>query len=184
MNQDPLFIARAGSSPMVTPEIAGSKAAQLWRMAQLGLDVPPAFVLPTTLCAGVNAGDKEALDALRDGLGKGIAWLEQITGRRFGDSRAPLLVSVRSGAALSMPGMLETILDVGLNDQTVRGLIRMSGNPRLAFDSFRRLVQGYAEVVDHVPGTQFDQRSCRVIRREDVGHETRARSRSLGAFDG
>ena len=122
LTTDPLLIARNASSPLVAPEIGGSKAAQLWHMAQLGLDVPPAFVLPTTLCAAVNAGDKEALDALRHGLGKGIAWLEEVTDLRFGDSRAPLLVSVRSGAALSMPGMLETILDVGLNDQTVRGL--------------------------------------------------------------
>ncbi len=170
-SNEPLFIASAGSSPEVTAEIAGSKAAQLWKMARLGLDVPPAFVMPTTLCASINAGDDAALEALRQGLSKGIAWLEEATGRRFGDSRAPLLVSVRSGAASSMPGMLETILDVGLNDQTVHGLIRMSGNPRLAFDSFRRLVQGYGEVVDHVPGSHFEARLADMIRREGVASE-------------
>ncbi len=179
LTDDPLLIARSGSSPTVTAEIAGSKAAELWRMAQLGLDVPPAFVLPTNLCAAVNAGEKDALDALRYGLDKGIAWLEEITGRRFGDSRAPLLVSVRSGAAVSMPGMLQTILDVGLNDQTVRGLIRMSGNPRLAFDSFRRLVQGYAEVVEHVPSANFERRLAEMIRRESVTNETELDSEAL-----
>lgn len=168
----PLHIARNARSPDVLPEVAGSKAAQLWRMAQLGLDVPPAFVLPTTLCAGVNAGDAAALDAMRQALGKGIIWLEEITGLRFGDSRAPLLVSVRSGAALSMPGMLETILDVGLNDETLRGFLRRSGNPRLAFDNFRRLIQGYAEVVDHVPGDQFERAMAEMIRREGVERET------------
>ena len=101
----------------VTADIAGSKAAQLSQMARLGLDVPPAFVLPTTLCASINAGEKGARAALDEGLQKGIGWLEEKTGRQFGDSRAPLLVSVRSGAAVSMPGMLETVLDVGLNDE-------------------------------------------------------------------
>jgi pyruvate, orthophosphate dikinase len=171
-NNRPLFIGRGVSSADITPEVAGSKAAQLWQMAQLGLDVPPAFVLPTTLCAGVNAGQKDALDALRRGLDEGTAWLEKMTGRHFGDTRAPLLLSVRSGAALSMPGMLETILDVGLNDRSVRGLIRMSGNPRLAFDSFRRFVQGYGEVVAHVPGADFERRLVDMKRREGVAHET------------
>ncbi len=172
MNGELLLIARSGSSPLVTSEIAGSKAAQLWRMAQLGLPVPPAFVLPTNLCAAVNAGGRDARAVVQHYLDKGVAWLEEITGRRFGDSRAPLLVSVRSGAAASMPGMLETILDVGLNDETVRGLIRMSGNPRLAFDSFRRFIQGYAEVVAHVPGVGFEKRLGEMMRREGVTNET------------
>ncbi len=170
--EDILLIARSGGSPAITPEIAGSKAAQLWRMAQLGLDVPPAFVLPTTLCAPANAMEKDALAAVQHGLDKGIAWLEEVTGRRFGDSRMPLLVSVRSGAAASMPGMLQTILNVGLNDETVRGLIRMSGNPRLAFDSFRRLVQGYAEVVAQVPAAGFERCLAEMMRREGVASET------------
>jgi pyruvate,orthophosphate dikinase len=167
----PLFIGRTGSSPEVTPELAGQKAAQLWQMARLGLDVPPAFVLPTTLCAAVNAGKAAGLEALEQGLAAGIPWLEEVTGRRFGDRRAPLLLSVRSGAATSMPGMLSTILNIGLNDDTVHGLIRLTGNPRLAFDSYRRLIQGYAEVVDHVPGAAFDRHLDAMIQREGVGGE-------------
>lgn len=168
---EPLFIGAGRTSPRIDAETAGSKAAQLGRMARLGLDVPPAFVTPTTLCAGINGGDSAALELLQRGLDKGITWLEEATGRRFGDSRAPLLVSVRSGAAVSMPGMLETILNVGLNDETVRGFIRLTGNPRLAFDSYRRLVQGYAEVVDGVPGARFEQRLNEMMRRESVSSE-------------
>ncbi|MGA3303273.1 MAG: PEP/pyruvate-binding domain-containing protein [Methylovirgula sp.] len=168
---DPLLIARDGGSEAVTAEIAGSKAAQLWQMAQLGLDVPLAFVLPTTLCASINAGEEGARAALDEGLKKGIAWLEEKTGRQFGDSRAPLLVSVRSGAAVSMPGMLETVLDVGLNDETLRGLIRMTGNPRLAYDSFRRLIQSYGETVAHVPANLFDRRLVAMTKSEGVTHE-------------
>ena len=82
--------------------------------------------------------------------------LETATGLGFGATRRPLLVSVRSGAAVSMPGMMETVLDVGLNLETVEGLIRLTGNPRLAWDSFRRLVQGYAEVVANLPTAPFD----------------------------
>jgi len=107
----PLFIGVSGSTEPLTAETAGSKAAQLWRMSGLGLNVPPAFVMPTGLCAAVSRGDPKALVALTGGLDQGIAKLEEATGRRFGDPRAPLLVSVRSGAAQSMPGMLSTILD-------------------------------------------------------------------------
>jgi pyruvate, orthophosphate dikinase len=168
-NQEPLFIGRGGPRQEVTAEAAGSKAAQLWRMAMLGLNVPPAFVMPTGLCAAVNGGG--ALETLQRGLAKGIAWLEDVTGRRFGDSRAPLLVSVRSGAAVSMPGMLDTILNVGLNNQSVHGLIRLTGNPRLAFDSYRRFIQGYAEVVHGVAAGRFEQQLNELIQREGVSSE-------------
>ena len=171
-NDEPLLIGGAGGSPDLTAEVAGSKAAQLWRMVQLGLDVPPAFVMPTTLCSAVNARRTVALEKLQRGLAKGVAWLEEISGRRFGDSRSPLLVSVRSGAAVSMPGMLETILNIGLNDESVHGLIRVSGNPRLAFDSYRRLIQDYANVVDGVLASKFDQRLNDMIAREGVAGET------------
>ncbi len=178
-NDEPLFIASLGGASRITAEVAGSKATQLWQMARRGLNVPPAFVMPTTLCAGVNAGDRSALEALRHGLDEGIAWLEEKTGRSFGDARRPLLVSVRSGAAISMPGMLETILDVGLNDVTVHGLIRMSGNPRLAFDSFRRLVQGYGEVVDHLSRDDFERCLAEMVRSEGVQSEADLDSEAL-----
>lgn len=169
----PLFIGIAGDgNAELTPEIAGSKAAELWCMSRLGLNVPPAFVLPTALCEPVNRQDPKALAALDRGLSDGIARLEETTGRRFGDERRPLLVSVRSGAAQSMPGMMSTILDVGLNEKSVRGLIGLTGNPRLAWDSYRRFIQMYSEVVDGVPAEAFEARLAAMIRSEDIPGES------------
>ena len=168
----PLFIGVSGGAEPLTVETAGSKAAQLWRMSGLGLNVPPAFVMPTGLCAAVSRGDPKALVALTGGLDQGIAKLEEATGRRFGDPRAPLLVSVRSGAAQSMPGMLSTILDVGLNSDSVQGLISLTGNPRLAWDSYRRFVQIYAEVVLEVPAAAFEAALARMLQAEDASDET------------
>ena len=129
----------------------GNKAWNLMQMAGAGLPVPPAFVLPTAWCGRTDAATK-----LPAALAQGVGLLEGATGCAFGGARRPLLVSVRSGAAVSMPGMMETVLDVGLNAETVEALIRETGNPRLAWDSYRRLVQGYAEVVAGLPTAPFD----------------------------
>ena len=127
--------------------------------------------MSTSLCNGVNRKDGAALQALKSGLRLGIARLELETGRRFGDSRSPLFVSVRSGAARSMPGMLDTILDVGMNNGTVQGLIRLTGNPRLAWDSYRRFVQSYSEVVGGVASAEFERPLAAMLRAEDAGSE-------------
>ena len=108
----------------------GNKAWNLMQMAGAGLPVPPAFVLPTAWCGRTDAATK-----LPAALAQGVGLLEGATGCAFGGARRPLLVSVRSGAAVSMPGMMETVLDVGLNAGTVEALIRETGNPRLAWDS-------------------------------------------------
>ena len=129
----------------------GNKAWNLMRMAQAKLPVPAAFVLPTSWC-----GRLDAAMPLRTALASGVTMLEAATGLTLGSGRRPLLVSVRSGAAVSMPGMMETVLDVGLNGTTVDALIRMTGNPRLAWDCYRRLVQAYAEVVAGLPTAPFD----------------------------
>ncbi|MBV8189002.1 MAG: pyruvate, phosphate dikinase [Alphaproteobacteria bacterium] len=179
MTPDAFFIGRGTPAAEITAALAGSKAAELAGMAKLGLEVPPAFVLPTTLCAGVNAGDAQALRAMQQGLARGIAWLEERTGRRFGDSRAPLLVSVRSGAAVSMPGMLQTVLDIGLNERTVHGLVRLSGNPRLAFDSWRRLIQSHAEVVGGLAAARFDEALAVMVQAEQVESEAELDSEAL-----
>ena len=142
-------IVRIGDGPteQVSAEIVGSKAANLARMAAIGLPVPPAFVLPIELCAVIVSGDPDAERHLADGLREGIAFLESASGKQFGDRRRPLLVSVRSGAAQSMPGMLDTVLDVGCTAAAVRGLVRMTGNPRFAWDCRQRLLEGYATIV-------------------------------------
>ncbi len=164
----PRFIGIDKPTDELAPEIVGSKAAMLSRMSRLDLNVPPAFVLPTALCEPLSRNDPQAVAALHQGLRAGIARLEQVTGRRFGDARAPLLVSVRSGAAQSMPGMLATVLDVGLNDDTVRGLIGLTGNPRLAWDSYRRFLQGFAETVGDSPSAPFDAGLAATICDEKV----------------
>ena len=175
----PRYIGTVGASDSLTPELAGSKATQLWRMHRLGLNVPPAFVLPTALCMPVNRSEPQALKALDQGLREGIARLEETTGRRYGADREPLLVSVRSGAAKSMPGMLDTILDVGLNAESVRGLIGWTGNPRLAWDSFRRFIQNYCEIVDGAPSAAFEARLASLIQAEKVVDENDLDSEAL-----
>ncbi len=136
-----------GSTEQHSADAVGAKAANLDRMAALGLPVPPAFVLPVKLCASILDGDGHAERHLRDGLKDGIEFLENATGKRFGDRRQPLLVSVRSGAARSMPGMLDTVLNVGCTLSAVQGLIRATGRPRLAWDCRRRFLESYGEAV-------------------------------------
>ncbi len=151
-----LYVIQPGEKlPAGGAEEVGNKAFNLMRMAAAGLPVPPGFVLPSAWC-GLPRETEANAEALRAATAKGIARVEVATRLGFGSLRRPLLVSVRSGAALSMPGMMETVLDVGLNTETVDGLIRLTGNPRLAWDSFRRLVQGFAEVVAGLSVAPFD----------------------------
>ena len=142
-------IVRIGATTTEQPtaEAVGAKAANLARMARLGLPVPPAFVLPVELCAAIVAGDEGARGRLADGLTEGIEFLETATGKEFGGHRRPLLAAVRSGAARSMPGMLDTVLDVGCTPAAVYGLIRMTGSPRFAFDCRCRFLESYGSVV-------------------------------------
>lgn len=154
----------------------GNKAWNLMRMAQIGLPVPPAFVLPTAWCQRPQPANEPAL---QEALANGIGLIETATGHGFGATRRPLLVSVRSGAAVSMPGMMETVLDVGLNARTVEALIRLTGNPRLAWDSYRRLVQGYAEVVANLPTAPFDALLSEELERTGVDNERDLDHRSL-----
>lgn len=127
--------------PSATADVVGGKAAGLIRMARAGLPVPPAFVLSTALCRRYQDAPEAALADARALTRRGMAALEASTTRTFGDRRRPLLVSVRSGAAVSMPGMLETVLNVGLTPDSVRGLIRQTGNPRFAWDCYVRLIR-------------------------------------------
>lgn len=161
----------AGSTERPSADVVGGKAANLARIAALGLPVPPAFVLPIDLCAAIVAGDAGAMQDLAAGLREGIAFLESATGRQFGARRDPLLVSVRSGAARSMPGMLDTVLDVGCTAEAVNGLIRMSGNPRFAWDCRRRFLQSYACVVSGLAPAPFAGCLAALIASERAGDE-------------
>jgi len=128
-------------------ELLGGKGAGLAEMNGLGIPVPPGFTITTEVCAAYYALGESYPPALAADVEAGIAHVEAIVGTRFGDAKNPLLVSVRSGARVSMPGMMDTVLNLGLNDETVAGLARVSGDERFAFDSYRRFVQMYADVV-------------------------------------
>lgn len=157
----------------------GAKAANLARMAALGLPVPPAFVLPVKLCADIIEGDAHAERRLHDGLKEGIAFLENATGKRLGDVRKPLLVSVRSGAARSMPGMLDTVLDIGCTSAAVQGLIRSTGRPRLAWDCRRRFLESYAETVLGFDPAPFAARIAELVASEGAASDRELDSEAL-----
>jgi pyruvate,orthophosphate dikinase len=137
-------------------ELLGGKGIGLAEMTQLGVPVPAGFTISTDACRAYMASGGELPDGLESEVDAHIARLEKKTGKRFGDTNDPLLVSVRSGAAVSMPGMMDTILNVGLNDAAVEGLARRTGNERFARDSYRRLIQMYGEIVDHIDAHRFD----------------------------
>ncbi|MCI0701592.1 MAG: pyruvate, phosphate dikinase [Planctomycetia bacterium] len=162
-----LFGCRTPGPCEAAPDVVGNKAANLILMSSAGLPVPPGFVLPTHLCrAFFHKGQlpEETAESIRCGVRE----LEQATGQSFGGERRPLLVSVRSGAPVSMPGMLDTVLNVGLCDRTVPALVRATGNPRHAWDSFRRLVQSFAEVVHGAASDPFDRVLDEHLQREAV----------------
>ncbi len=165
-------IAGTAGGADVAPALLGNKAANLVRMARAGLPVPPGFVLPTTLCRGCLEGGDGLPVRVAALLRRGVGALERATGLHFGGDRRPLLLAVRSGGAVSMPGMLDTVLDVGLCDRTLPALVRMSGNPRHAWDSYRRLVQTYAEVVLGRPAEPFDRALAEALRGEDAATVT------------
>jgi len=137
-------------------ELLGGKGIGLAEMTQLGVPVPAGFTITTDACRAYMANGGELPDGLEAEIEEHLAALEEKTGKRIGDSKDPLLVSVRSGAAVSMPGMMDTILNLGLNDEAVRGLAERTGNPRFANDSYRRLIQMYGEVVDGIDGHRFE----------------------------
>jgi len=153
---------------LAAPEDVGFKAHNLLRLARLGLAVPEAFVLGTAACRAWFAEPDATRAMLRNLLRDALAGIEQASGLGFGSPRRPLLVSVRSGAPVSMPGMMDTLLDIGLCDATLRGLLRLTGNPRLAWDSYRRLVQQFAEVVHRVDAAPFRAALEQQLAREGV----------------
>ncbi|HZO08925.1 MAG TPA: pyruvate, phosphate dikinase, partial [Myxococcota bacterium] len=128
-------------------DLLGGKGANLAEMCRLGLPVPPGFTISTEVCGEFAARGGRVPAGLAKEVQSALGQVESVVGRRFGDRENPLLVSVRSGARVSMPGMMDTVLNLGLNDATVEGLARKSGNPRFAWDAYRRFVQMYADVV-------------------------------------
>src|ERR1700679_806328 len=128
-------------------DLLGGKGANLAEMSALGLPVPPGFTITTEACTHYYANERAYPATLRAEVAAGLARVEQLTGKRFGDPANPLLVSVRSGARASMLGFMNAVLTLGLNDETVEGLARLSGDRRFALDSYRRFIQMYSNVV-------------------------------------
>ncbi|MBQ5678645.1 MAG: pyruvate, phosphate dikinase [Rikenellaceae bacterium] len=146
-------------------ELLGGKGANLAEMNLIGIPVPPGFTITTDVCSEYyQYGKEKIVEMLRPEVEKAMKGIEELTGRKFGDPVAPLLVSVRSGARASMPGMMDTILNLGLNDDAVEAISKLSGNPRFAWDSYRRFVQMYGDVVLGMkPVSKEDQDPFEVI---------------------
>ncbi len=136
-------------------ELLGGKGGGLAEMTALGIPVPAGFTITTDACRATSETGEVPAELWPE-VDEHVARLEEKTGKRFGDASDPLLVSVRSGAAISMPGMMDTILNLGLNDVAVEGLAASTGNPRFAYDSYRRLIQMYGDVVDGIDGHAFE----------------------------
>jgi len=148
--------------------LLGGKGANLAEMASIGLPVPPGFTISTEMCTRYYDEGAAFPDSLKAEVANGIAHIEGVTGKTFGDASDPLLVSVRSGARASMPGMMDTVLNLGLNDQTVVGLAAASGDERFAWDSYRRFIQMYSDVVLELDHGSFEE--ALEIAKEDKGY--------------
>ncbi|MDR7481709.1 MAG: pyruvate, phosphate dikinase [Armatimonadota bacterium] len=153
-------------------DLLGGKGAGLAEMSRIGLPVPPGFTITTRACVEYMRAGRRFPDGLMDEVGERLRAVETKTGKRFGDPANPLLLSVRSGAKFSMPGMMDTVLNLGLNDRTLEGLIRLTGNPRFGWDAYRRLVQMFGKIVLDIPGDRFEHLIRQAKRRKGVTEDT------------
>ncbi len=160
-----------GSADM--KNLLGGKGANLAEMARLGIPVPAGFTITTEMCTVYYKMDRNYPPELREQMEEGLEHIEKVMGKKFNDPRNPLLLSVRSGARVSMPGMMDTVLNIGLNDETVKGLVESSGNERFAYDSYRRFVQMYGDVVlDMKPEKKEEEDPFEIIidaKKKEVG---------------
>ncbi len=150
--------------------LLGGKGANLAEMTKVGLPVPFGFTVTTEACINYYAEGRKITESIQEEIFEKLSELEKVSGKTFGDSKDPLLVSVRSGAPVSMPGMMDTILNLGLNDQVVEGLAELTENPRFAYDSYRRFIQMFSDVALEVPKAKFDK--IFEAKKEEVGVES------------
>ncbi len=156
-NQAMNFIYRFDQGDASMSSLLGGKGSNLCEMVRLGLPVPPGFVISTDVCDLYQSGGGSLPSGLDADIKANVHLLEKALGRTFGSAESPLLVSVRSGAQVSMPGMMDTILNLGINDEIVEGLAALMGDPRPAYDAYRRFLQIYADVVLEIPGETFEE---------------------------
>ena len=150
-----VYLFKEGNAQM--RNVLGGKGSNLAEMTNLGLPIPPGFTVTTEACTDYYKNGKTISDEIREQIFDALAILEEQQGKKFGDTENPLLVSVRSGARASMPGMMDTILNLGLTDISVEGFAKKTGNPRFAYDSYRRFIQMFSDVVMEIPKSLFEQ---------------------------
>ena len=156
----------------VGKEILGGKGANLAEMTGIGLPVPPGFTITTNVCDAYYKNNEQLPASLATDVKRNIATLEKELGKKFGDEQNPLLVSVRSGAAVSMPGMMNTILNLGLNDASVKGLAEGTNNPRFAYDAYRRLINMFGDVVMEIEHKHFEAAFSKIKKQYRVTDDT------------
>ena len=150
-----VYLFSEGNAEM--KNLLGGKGANLAEMTNLGLPIPQGFTVSTEACTEYYNNGKKISEDIEKQIFKALKEIEKIQGKKFGDNSDPLLVSVRSGARVSMPGMMDTILNLGLNDEAVEGFAKKTGNERFAYDSYRRFIQMYSDVVMEVPKAKFEK---------------------------
>ena len=165
-----VYLFKEGNADM--RNLLGGKGANLAEMTNLGLPIPQGFTITTEACTDYYTQKKSISKEIEDQIYEALGKLEEIQGKKFGDNADPLLVSVRSGARASMPGMMDTILNLGLNDEAVEGFAKKTGNPRFAYDSYRRFIQMYSDVVMEVPKSFFEKIIDEVKEEKGVHYDT------------
>jgi len=153
-------------------DLLGGKGANLAEMTNLGIPVPPGFTISTEVCAAYYENKQKYPEGLEKEVLDNLAKLEKVMGKKLGDPDDPLLVSVRSGAAVSMPGMMDTILNLGMNDKAVVGLANKTGNPRFAWDAYRRFIQMYGDIVMGIPHDEFEEALAAMKKAKKVELDT------------
>lgn len=153
-------------------DILGGKGANLAEMTNLGIPVPPGFTISTEVCAAYYENNRQYPAGLEEEVLENLRKLEKLMGKKLGDAEDPLLVSVRSGAAVSMPGMMDTILNLGMNDKAVLGLAKKTNNPRFAWDAYRRFIQMYGDIVMGIPHDEFEEALATMKKAKGVELDT------------
>jgi pyruvate,orthophosphate dikinase len=165
-----VYLFKEGKADM--KNLLGGKGANLAEMTNLGLPIPQGFIVTTEACTDYYNSGKKITDEIKGQIFASLALLEEEQGKKFGDTENPLLVSVRSGARASMPGMMDTILNLGLTDAAVEGFAKKTGNPRFAYDSYRRFIQMFSDVVMEIPKSKFERVLDEIKEKKGVHYDT------------
>ncbi|MBQ4522463.1 MAG: pyruvate, phosphate dikinase [Lachnospiraceae bacterium] len=172
-----VYLFKEGNASM--RNLLGGKGCNLAEMTGLGMPIPQGFTVTTEACTDYYNNGKAISEEIQTQIFEALEWLEKENGKKFGDTEDPLLVSVRSGARASMPGMMDTILNLGLNDVAVEGFAKKTGNPRFAYDSYRRFIQMYSDVVMEVPKSYFEKIIDEMKEEKGVVYDTELTAEDL-----